>query len=32
LWQVEVIDDEGRLAAHGQVRLANIREADKLGR
>jgi uncharacterized protein (TIGR00369 family) len=32
LWQVEVIDNEGRLAAHGQVRLANIREADKLRR
>jgi len=32
LWQVEVRDDEGRLAAHGQVRLANITDADKLGR
>ena len=32
LWQVEIVDDEGRLAAHGQVRLANIRDADKLGR
>ena len=32
LWQVEILDDQGRLAAHGQVRLANIREADQLGR
>ena len=32
LWQVEVLDDQGRLAAHGQVRLANIRDADRLGR
>lgn len=31
LWQVEIVDDEGRLAAHGQVRLANIPDADKLG-
>ena len=32
LWQVEILDDEGRLAAHGQVRLANITDADRLGR
>jgi uncharacterized protein (TIGR00369 family) len=32
LWQVEIVDDSGRLAAHGQVRLANITDADKLGR
>jgi uncharacterized protein (TIGR00369 family) len=32
LWQVEVVDAEGRLAAHGQVRLANIADADRLGR
>lgn len=32
LWQVEIVDDEGRLAAHGQVRLANITDADRLGR
>jgi 1,4-dihydroxy-2-naphthoyl-CoA hydrolase len=32
LWQVEILDDAGRLAAHGQVRLANITDADKLGR
>ena len=32
LWQVEIVDDEGRLAAHGQVRLANVTDADRLGR
>lgn len=32
LWQVEILDGEGRLAAHGQVRLANIRDAGQLGR
>ena len=32
LWVVEILDDQGRLAAHGQVRLANIRDAEKLGR
>jgi uncharacterized protein (TIGR00369 family) len=32
LWQVEIVDDDGRLAAHGQVRLANISNADQLGR
>src|SRR3954469_18704477 len=31
LWQVEIIDDQDRLAAHGQVRLANVRDADHLG-
>ena len=31
LWQVEIVDDEGRLAAHGQVRLANVVDADRLG-
>ena len=31
LWQVEIVDDEGRLAAHGQVRLANIRDPKVLG-
>ena len=25
LWQVSVTDDEGRLVAHGRVKLANIR-------
>src|SRR3954463_4280221 len=32
LWQVEIVDDKDRLAAHGQVRLANVRDADRLGR
>ena len=32
LWQVEITDDADRLVAHGQVRLANIRDADRLGR
>ncbi|HET7310928.1 MAG TPA: PaaI family thioesterase [Mycobacteriales bacterium] len=32
LWQVEVKDDEDRLVAQGQVRLANLRNADNLGR
>jgi 1,4-dihydroxy-2-naphthoyl-CoA hydrolase len=32
LWQVEIVDDSGRLAAHGQVRLANVTDADRLGR
>jgi uncharacterized protein (TIGR00369 family) len=32
LWQVEILDDTGRLAAHGQVRLANVSDADRLGR
>lgn len=32
LWQVEILDDADRLVAHGQVRLANITDADKLGR
>ena len=32
LWQVEIVDDTGRLAAQGQVRLANVIDADRLGR
>jgi 1,4-dihydroxy-2-naphthoyl-CoA hydrolase len=32
LWQVAIVDDNDRLIAHGQVRLANIRDADQLGR
>ena len=32
LWQVEIVDDDGRLCAHGQVRLANLRSAERLGR
>jgi uncharacterized protein (TIGR00369 family) len=31
LWQVAIVDDADRLVAHGQVRLANIRNADQLG-
>ena len=31
LWQVAIVDDDDRLVAHGQVRLANIRNADQLG-
>lgn len=31
LWQVEILDDKNRLAAQGQVRLANIADADRLG-
>jgi uncharacterized protein (TIGR00369 family) len=32
LWQVDVTDDDGRLVARGEVRLANIADADRLGR
>ena len=31
LWQVGIVDDDDRLVAHGQVRLANIRNAEQLG-
>jgi len=31
LWQVVIVDDDDRLVAHGQVRLANLRHADQLG-
>jgi 1,4-dihydroxy-2-naphthoyl-CoA hydrolase len=31
LWQVEILDEEQRLVAHGQVRLANVADADRLG-
>ncbi|MBV9293574.1 MAG: PaaI family thioesterase [Frankiales bacterium] len=31
LWQVEIVDGQQRLIAHGQVRLANIQNADNLG-
>jgi 1,4-dihydroxy-2-naphthoyl-CoA hydrolase len=30
LWQVEIRDDQDRLAARGQVRLQNIEDADRL--
>ena len=32
LWQVEIVGDDGRLCAQGQVRLANLRSAEPLGR
>jgi 1,4-dihydroxy-2-naphthoyl-CoA hydrolase len=31
LWRVEVADESGRLVAHGQVRLMNIRDSNGLG-
>jgi 1,4-dihydroxy-2-naphthoyl-CoA hydrolase len=31
LWRVDIVDDAGRLVAHGQVRLMNIRDPDGLG-
>ena len=31
LWQVEIVDETDRLIAHGQVRLANVADADRLG-
>jgi len=32
LWQVDITDDEDRLVARGEVRLANLETADTLGR
>lgn len=32
LWQVDVTDDADRLVARGEVRLANVADADRLGR
>lgn len=32
LWQVEIVDERDRLVAHGQVRLANVSDPDRLGR
>ena len=32
LWQVEIVDDQSRLVARGEVRLANIANAEHLGR
>jgi 1,4-dihydroxy-2-naphthoyl-CoA hydrolase len=32
LWQVEILDESDRLVAHGQVRLANVSDPDRLGR
>jgi uncharacterized protein (TIGR00369 family) len=31
LWQVAIVDDDDRLVAHGQVRLANITDAQQIG-
>lgn len=31
LWQVFIADEQGRLVAKGEVRLANIADANKLG-
>ena len=31
LWQVAVVDEDDRLVAHGQVRLANITDAQQIG-
>ena len=31
LWVVEIVDEAGRLAARGQVRLQNITDPDRLG-
>ena len=32
LWQVDISDDAERLVARGEVRLANIVDADRIGR
>jgi uncharacterized protein (TIGR00369 family) len=32
LWQVEIVDEQQRLVAHGQVRLANLANTEHLGR
>jgi uncharacterized protein (TIGR00369 family) len=32
LWQVDIVDDTDRLVAKGEVRLANVTDADRLGR
>ena len=31
LWQVDVTDESGRAIARGEVRLANLSDADRLG-
>ncbi|MDV2475447.1 PaaI family thioesterase [Rhodococcus zopfii] len=31
LWQVAIVDEKDRTVAHGQVRLANIADADRIG-
>lgn len=32
LWQVDITDDADRLVARGEVRLANVPDAERLGR
>lgn len=32
LWEIDITDDQGRLVAKGQLRLANLTSADGLGR
>src|SRR5437763_14338303 len=32
LWQVAIVDDTARLVARGEVRLANLSSAERLGR
>lgn len=31
VWRVEIVDEQDRLVAQGQVRLANITDADRIG-
>lgn len=31
VWRVEIVDEQDRLVAQGQVRLANITNADRIG-
>ena len=32
LWDVDITDEQGRLVAKGQLRLANLTDAEKIGR
>lgn len=32
LWQIDITDDQDRLVATGQLRLANLADPDRLGR
>lgn len=32
LWEVAIVDEQDRLVAHGQVRLANLGDTTRLGR
>lgn len=31
LWDVDITDEQGRLVAKGQLRLANVEDSDRLG-